>query len=230
MFNALIVDDESDARGVLRGMLELFCPEVTHAEEAATMEQAMTLAKRTSFDLAFLDIELRRESGIDLAKKLRPYCANIIFVTAYDNFALEAFRTEALHYILKPIDPELLKEVIERVKAKNPEKAATITLTTKTEILKLPQQDILYLKGDGNYSTFHCVQECTFMVSRNLAYYLSLLDPTEFIRIHQSYAVRISAVTQYLAEDGFFAVLKNGKKLPIARRRKDAFLKALQGE
>lgn len=229
MYHALIVDDESDARGVLCSLLELFCPEVTQTSEAATIDQAMVLAESHHFDIAFLDIELRRESGMDLAKKLQPYCQNIVFVTAYDSFALEAFRASALHYILKPIDPELLQEAIERIESQSSKVMPSITLTTKNEVIKLAQQDILYIQGDGNYSTFYCFDGSSYMVSRNLSHYLPQLNQNEFLRIHQSYAVKMSGVAKYLVGNGYFAVLKDGKKLPISRRKKDEFLRALQG-
>ncbi|PHI18659.1 hypothetical protein CEQ90_16905 [Lewinellaceae bacterium SD302] len=230
MYKALIVDDESDARGVLQKMLEFFCPEVSRTAEASNSTQALSLASKRHFDLAFVDIKLRRENGLDLARKLQVHCPNIIFVTAYDEFALEAFQTSALHYLLKPIDPEQLREAVSRATSgiliKQP---PAIKLNTRNGIILLQQREIDYLKGDGNYCTFHTATGEYHLVSRNLSHYVDQLEAPDFIRIHQSYLVRMGSVAQYLVDDGYWAILKSGVKLPISRRRKDEFLGALQG-
>ena len=151
-------------------------------------------------------------------------------MTAYDEFALEAFQTSALHYLLKPVDPEQLREAVNRATSGiQLEQPPAIKLTTRSGTIILEQREIDYLKGEGNYCSFQTSRGESHLVSKNLSHYAGQFAAPEFIRIHQSYLVRIGAVSQYLADDGYWAVLKSGVKLPISRRRKDEFLGALQG-
>lgn len=230
MFKALIIDDESDARGVLNKMLGLFCPEVDKIYEAADGLSAIEIAKAHQPQIAFVDIKLRQENGLEVAETLRPYCDNIIFVTAYDAYAVKAFQASAVHYLLKPVDPEHLQEAIQRVTIKlGQPQLPSISLNTKNGMVKLDQHTIDFVKGEGNYCTFYCTNGEQHLVSKNLSYYANELAEDAFIRVHQSYLIRIKAVSQFVVNDGYFAILKSGHKLPISRRRKDDFLRALQG-
>ncbi|MEM9836478.1 MAG: LytTR family DNA-binding domain-containing protein [Bacteroidota bacterium] len=224
--HALIIDDEPDARGVLRKLLNMFCPEVTKSSEAKNATEALHLAKKGEVDIAFIDIQLKKDNGLELAETLHPYVPHLIFVTAFDQYAVPAYQTSAIHYLLKPVHPELLQQAVKRAAKRqnvNRTKEARIVLTTKTEQLNLRQKDIYYLEGDGNYCHFHCEGNRKYLVSKNLAHYESLLDPNLFYRIHQSYLVRVAAVREVLTEGNLFVVLWNGDQLPLARRRKEGF-------
>ena len=231
MQSALIIDDEPDARGVLKELLGLFCPQVKKTVEASNSAKALDLATQHEFDMAFIDIQLRQESGLELAQRLITYCRNLIFVTAYDNYAVEAYQTEAIHYLLKPINPHLLQQAVERTTATNTviAKEDRLILPTKNGAIVLDQHEITHVEGDGNYSTFYTIDGKKYLVSKHLAYYVDLLNADLFFRIHQSYLVNLSVVRQYLVEDGYFVVLKNAQRLPIARRRKDEFLQIIHG-
>ncbi|MEL6143177.1 MAG: LytTR family DNA-binding domain-containing protein [Bacteroidota bacterium] len=221
MYTALIVDDEHDARGVMRKLLEMFCPEVTYIAEAKDAIEAMQLATSEHFDLAFLDIELKHDSGLELAEQLVLYCPNIIFVTAYDHFAVEAFQTKAIHYLLKPVDPKFLRQAIDRAAHSG---RPVIKLNIRDGQVILEQSTIIRLKGEGNYTTFFTEDGQHYLVSRNLAHYEDLLDPRLFFRIHQSHLVALAKVRELRTST---VVLNDGNELPIARRRKDDFKKAL---
>lgn len=227
MYHALIIDDEQDARGVLRRLLEMFCPEVTKISEAATAEESLALARVNTINIAFIDIQLKRDNGLELAEKLSDFIPNLIFVTAFDKYAVNAFQTPAIHYLLKPVDPELLQQAVAKARASDEQSNGSqdkILLVTKQEHIALLQEEIDYIKGEGNYCTFHCKDDRHYLVSKNLAHYEEQLVSRFFFRIHQSYVVRVNAVREVINESGFFAVLANGTKLPIARRRKDEFV------
>lgn len=236
MYNALVVDDEADARNVMRRLIELFCPEVTAVSEAENSAEALRMIVQRRYDLAFVDIQLNGESGIELAEKLGRHCPNIIFVSAYDTYAVEAFQTQALHYLLKPVDPELLQQAVARARTQEPvnaDRQNRIVLSTKQKVTVLRHEEVRYVEGEGNYCTFHLTDDKTILVSHNLSYYERQLDSPTFFRIHQSYLVNLQHVGGMVVGRGTSnseVELTNGKKLPIARSRKKNFLHALAGE
>ncbi|TXF88130.1 response regulator transcription factor [Neolewinella aurantiaca] len=229
MYNALVIDDEADARNVMRKLLELFCPEISLMLEAEDGEEALKMVSSRKFDFAFVDIQLNGESGIDVAKQISRYCPNIIFVTAYDKYAVEAFQTEAIHYLLKPVDPELLQQAIRRSNLQfdaPSEFDNRIFLTTKEKMIVLHHDEIRYMAGDRNYTTFYYGKE-NVLVSRNLAHYERLLDSPSFYRIHQSYLVNSKYVAGVRARDqqgNYCVILRNGDEIPLARSRRKAFV------
>ena len=235
MYTALVIDDEADARNVMRKLLELFCPEISLLLEAEDGEQAMKLVNNRKFDFVFVDIQLNSESGIDVAKKISRHCPNIIFVTAYDKYAVEAFQTEAIHYLLKPVDPELLQQAIRRsnLSFDTPSGLDTrVFLTTKSKMTVLHHDEIRYLEGEKSYTTFHDNRGESLLVSRNLAYYERLIDAVSFFRIHQSFLVNIKYVAGLKPRDrqgNTSVILKNGDELPLARSKKKAFIDLLEG-
>lgn len=235
MYNALVIDDEADARNVMRKLLELFCPEISLLLEAEDGKEALKLVNNRKFDFAFVDIQLNGESGIDVAKKISRYCPNIIFVTAYDKYAVEAFQTEAIHYLLKPVDPELLQQAIRRSNLEFDEPSDLnnrIFLTTKDKMIVLRYDEICYLKGDRNYTTFFYNHGESLLISRNLSYYEGLIDSSSFFRIHQSYLVNVKCVAGLQPRDqqgNTSVILKNGNELPLARSKKKAFIDRMGG-
>jgi len=236
MYTALVIDDEADARNVMRNMLKLFCPRITRLVEAADGREAMMMVNNNKFDFAFVDILLNDESGIDLAKRISRHCPNIIFVTAHDRYAVEAFQTQAIHYLLKPVDPELLQQAISKADLPTEDKPRLdnrLFLSTRERMVVLRHEEIEYVAGDGNYADFHDLDGASHYVSRGLTYYEKLIDSARFFRIHQSYLVNLNYVRNVspVGRRGNFEVTMNsGAKLPLARRRKEKFMKALKGE
>ena len=235
MYNAIVIDDEADARNVMRRLIELFCPEITNVAEAADGAEAQRMIQQRRYDLAFVDIQLNGESGIDLARELSRHCANIIFVTAFDDYAVEAFQTQALHYLLKPVDPELLQQAVARAqldRQRHSELDNRILLNTKTKVTVLRYEEIHCVSGEGNYCTFRTAAEPEILVSHNLSYYEKQLASPLFLRIHQSHLVNLSFVEGVVNLPGtsnVAAELPGGLRLPVARSRKKRFLAALRG-
>ncbi len=228
MLSALVIDDERDARSVLRKMLELFCPEVNRIAEASNGREAHYLVTNDSFDVAFIDIKLKNENGIDLAKGISKYCDNIVFVTAFDEFAVQAFQPEAIHFLLKPVDPELLQQAIIRAQPdhhRSNQLRSRLFLRTKDSITVLRYEDIRYIAGDGNYSTFYSVDGKSLLISHHLAYYEKLIDSPLFARSHQSYLIYLPYVREVLMAS-YLVVLNDGTELPISRRLREPFLQA----
>jgi len=229
--NALLLDDEADARIVLREMLRMFCPMVNSIFEADEGSKALSIAQQQRIDLAFVDVELRTESGLELAQFLLPHCGHLIFVTAHDKYAVEAFQTPALHYLVKPVIPKHLKEAVARgkqftaVESTNHKK---LLLPTRTSIIILEQHEIMHIRGDGNYCHFHCTDGKNYYMSRNLSYYEKLVSPQLFYRVHQSHLVNLSFVRSVNSQDGSMVELKNGVEIPLAQNRKANLLSVLK--
>lgn len=232
MLSALIIDDEADARSVLCRLLQLFSPEVNQIAEASNSHEALTLASGKSFDLAFIDIKLNEENGIDLAKSISKYCRNIVFVTAFDEYAVQAFQTEAIHFLHKPVDPELLQQAVARAKTGHQSEDHLnnrLFLRTKERINVLKYEDIRYVAGDGNYSTFHTTSGKSLMISRNLLYYEKLIDSSAFVRPHQSFLVHLPYVREIMVA-GQEVILDDGTKIPISRGYQGDFIQAFMGQ
>lgn len=234
MFKALVVDDEPDARGVVRKTLKLFCPEISEVKEAADGATALSLARTSAFDLAFVDIQLNGEDGVDLAKSLAAFCPNIIFVTAHDEHAIRAFQANAVHYLLKPIEPGHLRQAIARVQLRarqiNPEltdRHKSISITTGGMTRMIPFRSIVFLKGSGNYSTFFMDTGEELFLSRGLSHYEKTFLKEGFFRVHQSYLVNLKHVTG-VSHKETLVMLTNGDSVSLSRRKKKEFLEEME--
>lgn len=227
MYTALIVDDEPHARGVLRRSLELFCPQFTTIREARDRAEALAQLADRKVDLTFLDIQLKKENGIKIYPELARWCRNIIFVTAYDAYAVKAFKTEALHYLLKPIEPADLEQAVERAKLTQ-ERIIISNLDAQTP---LAHEEILYLRSDGPYVYFHTTDGRSLTGTHGLREYESRLKSRMFCRPHQSFLVNLRQVERVvLDEQSNGTVYLRGDHPPIAmsKRRRPDFLRALR--
>lgn len=222
MYTALIIDDEPDAISVLRKSLELFCPDFTEIREASNGAEAKAQLKDGEVDLTFLDIRLKRENGLTLYKEIAQLCPKIVFVTAYDEYAVKAFKTEALHYLLKPIEPAELEKAVERANLSS----KRIVLTSNEATTPLDVPDIVYLSSHKSYTTFHTVKGQKILMTKNLKHYESQMRSSSFFRPHQSYLVNLAFV-QNLSSINKEVILKNGVRLPVSKRQMKGFREAM---
>jgi two-component system, LytTR family, response regulator len=243
MLDIILIDDEADARQLLRGMLteHTDCRIIGEADSFAT---ASLLLQKTTPDVVFLDIDLTDGSGFDVLQSLPTIDFSIVFVTASNSFALKAFQVNALDYLLKPISPDDLHRALTKIRqnqspkpdvqaqmqglmsAMQHHKLEKLVLTTAKGVHFIPLDEIIYLKSEGNYTTVFTTKNEHIMVSQNLGTFDHLVtEGSVFFRTHQSYILNIKAVRQILKqEDGDFALLHDATKIPIARRKKEAFL------
>lgn len=238
-----LIDDEADARKVLRELLQ-WCPGVEIAGEADSVASGLALLRETRPDAVFLDISMNDGTGFDLLDKFPQAPCQVVFVTAHDQFALRAFRYNALDYLVKPIDPKELLRAVERIsngfrvedlsrqlasllQSMQERKLEKIALYTQKGLIFLRTERIVHLQSEGSYTTFFTIENERYMVSRSIKEYETLLADAGFFRIHQSFLVNLAFVKGVLREEGGYAEMENGTKLPIARRRKDEFLKLL---
>lgn len=243
MLNAIIIDDEVRSLENLSLLLSKYCPEVTILCTADNINDAYTEIEKHKPELIFLDIDIPPDTGFDLLKKYDTIPFEVIFVTAYDFYAIDAIKFSALYYILKPIKADELKSAIEKAKKKlstnnstttnffkqldiSNSKPSRIIINTikETELIEL--KNIYYLEAESLYTTFYLKDGKKITCSqKNLKDYEELLSDKGFFRTHRSYLVNVNEVDYVDKSEGNEVILKNKMSIPLARRRKEEFLK-----
>ena len=246
MIKAIIVEDEPKSRENLQILLSDFCKNVAVVGMAATVKEGLALIDAHQPDVVFLDIHMHKETGFDLLNQLPAINFEIIFTTAYSEYALEAIKFAAVDYLLKPIDIAELQNAVMKVEKKL-EKSFTkerfelllqnfrlessedfkIALPSSNGLIFVNLRDILYCEAMSNYTYFYMKGGQKYLVSRTLKDYETLLEKHFFFRIHHSYLINLREVTQYIRGDGGYVLLPNGIQLDVSKRRKDAFLRKI---
>ena len=247
MIKAVIIDDENSARNTLKSLLRAIDTPLEIIGEGEDVLSAKNIIESTQPDLVFLDIQLKTGTGFDVLQALSDFKGEIIFVTAYDNYAVKAFQSAAFGYLLKPLQINELKELISRFTnhytSKKDSTARTQILIENFEegnIKKLVIQnvngfrvlsldEIIYLKGEVNYTRFILKNGEKLMTSKTLKEYEGLLTNYGFYRIHQSYLINLRYVKEYLKGEGGEVVMVNNDQLGVSRRRKAQFIARFLG-
>jgi two-component system, LytTR family, response regulator len=240
--NCIILDDEAMNVQLLTKMLGMHCPQVNILASETNAKKGVTLINELQPQLLFLDVEMPHLNGFETLKQLEPVNFEVIFVTAYGKYAVEAFEHHAAGYVTKPVNTEKLvaavnaaiKRVEEKGISKNlfslleqSNKQATpdkIPLSTTNGLLFVKIADIMYCESSGNYTHFYLCDDKKIVVSRQLGEYEKLLPENNFTRIHDKYIINLSYIKEYIKGSGGEVVLENGKQLPVATRRKEDFL------
>lgn len=236
--NAILVEDESNSREILRNYLKKYCPKINLIGEAATIHEGLELISNNNLDLVFLDVEMPFGNAFDLLEKVPDRTFETVFVTAYDYYAKDALNEHAAYYLMKPINiDELIKAVdyVSDVKDKEGSLQEGFLNTKAKGIegkLTLPQQDgfqvlniaeILYCKADDNYTEIF-LENKKILVSKTLKYFEEALSDFPFARIHKSYLVNVNEVVKYRKGKGGSVVVSNGKELLVSASKKKDFL------
>ena len=243
MINAVIVEDESIHLEHLENNLREFCPEVNVVKKITSGTEAIEILPKLSFDLLLLDIELGDITAFEILEKLSWHNFHTIFVTAFDHYAVQAFKVNAIDYILKPVDGKDLRTGISKAMKRIFSEDKKINLLTDYHLSKskcicisesdyftyIPCCQILYCESSGNYTEIHFeenggVQEV--LATKNLLYFERKLSAHQFIRIHQSVLVNRERIRKIKKSTGQL-ILNNGKKFDIARNRKKAIIELL---
>ncbi len=245
MIRAIIVDDERHFRENLISIIKVHAKDIEVVAEAGSVAEAVLLIQQERPQLLFLDVHLPDGLGFDVLEKINYRNFRIIFTTAYDNYAITAFRFNAIDYILKPVDAELVIEALERVRKqpllslgsedrlkdllnKNLLERKKITLPTIEGITILNINEIIRCTADGSYTTFYTVGGRKIVVSRSIKEYDELLAPFNFFRVHQSHLVNLNFVEQFLREDGGTLIMVDGSRIEVSRRRKEQLTLLIQ--
>lgn len=242
MVRSVIIDNEKKSRKTLRNFLQKYCHDVEILGEADGVASGIELIEKTNPDLVFLDIEMDDGTGFKLLESMDDIQFNVIFVTAYSNYAIKAFKISAVDYLLKPINPEELIAAIDKFQKEtglkgihnklevllgnqNSIKKIAFPTSEGIELVKINQ--IIHCEASDNYTTIFMNTERKIMVSKTIKEYDTMLSEFGFFRIHQSHLVNLDYISKFNKNDGGFVVLNNGKKLPVSRRNKQEFLEKL---
>lgn len=241
---ALIVDDEPNARENLALMVDEFCPEIEVVGMAPGVVEAEKQIEEKQPDVVFLDIRMPSGAeGFDLLRRVKEHRFFVVFVTAFKDYALDALNASALHYVLKPIDVEDLRHAVDKLLARATEvKSSPQKFTSYQESLQkaldeispqkvriaiphsrgiklLNMSDIEYIEADSNCSMLHLKDGNRFLDTRTLKTYEAELPESMFVRVHRSFIVNFSRADELLRENGNWLQLKNGKRIPVSRKR-----------
>lgn len=240
----IIIDDENNARETIKNMLTVYCPDVEVIDTAGSVAEGEKVLGRQNPDLVFLDIKMADGTGFDLLKKLKDVGFFVIFVTAFEEFAIKAIKFSALDYILKPIDPDELmnavdkaREVIENVNISaklealyenldmisNNSKKLVLKTTGSVHIVSL--KDIVRCESEKNYTHFYTTDHEKITVAKTLKEYNGLLNDYHFYRVHQSHLINLEHVKRYEKQDGGFLVMDDDSSVPVSFRKKEDLMK-----
>jgi len=240
----VIIDDESKARETIIDMLALYCPELEVIGEAHDVLSGIQLIKSKKPELVFLDIKMPDGTGFDLLNRIDNKDFSLIFLTAFDEYAVKAFKFSAIDYLLKPLDPDELITAVDRVKSyrendkddlsvlldnlKSIKKdSKKIVLKTTESIFLINIADIIRCESSGNYTKFYLTNQKPVLVSHTLKEYDDILSEYNFFRTHQSHLVNLNHVVRLDKADGGVLIMSEKQHVPIATRKKDALINAL---
>jgi two-component system LytT family response regulator len=230
-----IVEDEKLSAILLRKMIEHFCPELQVVLVAQSVQEAINQLPKQEIEVLFLDIRLGDGLGFEVLQQV-PNLENmhLVCVTAYAQYAIKAFQENALHYLLKPLRKDELREVVQRIqKLRNPlpqgaEPLQTLSIPTRKDLIQLPIQQILYLQANDNYTYLHLADQTRLLSSKSLSHFEQLLSNNpRFVRIHKSYILNLDTAIKYDRVQ-HCVQLPNDTQLPVAVRKRAELMKALK--
>lgn len=241
MLQAIIVDDEVNAIATLEWEINKHCPEINIIGKYSNPVEALQVIQTQPPDILFLDIEMPRLNGFDLLDRIPNINFDVIFVTAYDEYAVKAFRINAIDYLLKPIIYTDLLVAVKRVqdKNKNADKTANennlqieklkrsfnkIPLVKSDGIEFIFPHHILYCKSEGSY-TYVISETKRTLITKSLREMEEHLSEHNFMRTHRSFIVNLSHISKYIRVDGGYLVMSNGDKVAVSRRKKEELMR-----
>lgn len=246
MVQVVIIDDEEHIRDSLVKLLARHCPQVTVAGTADGVASGKKVLEELHPDLVLLDIQMNDGTGFDLLQSLSPIDFKVIFITAYDQYALQAFRFCAVDYLLKPVNPEQLVSAIDRAGLlirdqfniqmnalyENLRSVARqdkkIILKTTEQIHLLDLKNIVGCESDSCYTTVHTMEGVHIMVAKTLKEFEEMLTGCGFYRVHKSHLINLAHIKRFDKQDGGYIVLTNNLKIPVASRKREEMLELLE--
>ncbi|MDP9082068.1 MAG: LytTR family DNA-binding domain-containing protein [Bacteroidota bacterium] len=245
---AVLIDDEKHNLDNLQELLKAYCPQLTVVATALNADEGASIILKNQPDIVFLDIQMPNKTGFDLLRGLSNYDFEVIFVTAFDNYAIQAMRFAAIDYLLKPIDINELQSAVDRaikkcrlkvqnqqlenlillLKSQQSKEEQRIALTTLKETRFVKTAEIIRCESSNNYTSFFLQGDEELLVCKPIYEFEEILKDYGFIRCHQSHLVNKKFVKSWKKEYGDFLLLLNGSEVPVSRNKKDTVKKALE--
>lgn len=243
MIRAIVIDDEQESRNTVINILNNFCKNIQVIAQAENVKEGKLVVEKEKPDVVFLDIQMPDGTGFDLLEQLSENNFQVIFVTAYDQYALKAIKFSAIDYILKPVNPQQLIDAVEKLKTpqtdfsliskqistllRNKNGFERITLPTFEGLRFIILKDIIRCEADNNYTNFYLNSGEKVLVTKTLKEYDECLSGEDFIRVHQSHLVNSKYIDRYIKGEGGTIIMTDGSHVEVSRRRKEEFLKRM---
>lgn len=250
MITALLIDDDANLRSGMKGLLAMYAPDIEILGEAESVKAGIRAIEQHRPNVVFLDIQLGDGTGFDILEQLAQkgtFNSHVVFITAHEQYAVKAFRFSALDFLLKPVDPEELRKVIEKIKKvltnnesyahidlllenirKKVDKFKRIALSTSDGIHLFEVSDIIRCESQDNYTKFYIKDSKPILIAKTLKEYEDLLSEQGFERIHQSHLINLAYLKSYIKKDGGYAVMADNSHLPISQRKKERLQELLR--
>lgn len=250
MITALLIDDDSNLRNGMKSLLARYAPEIRIIGEADSVETGVALLLQNPPQVVFLDIHLGDGSGFDLLEEVNQrgkLNSQIVFITAHEQYAIKAFRFSALDFLLKPVDPEELQKVMEKLQQvidkndsvahidlllenirKKVDNFKRIALSNSDGIHLFEVSDIIRCESEDNYTKFYIKNSKPILISKTLKEYEELLTEHGFERIHQSHLINLAYLKSYIKKDGGYVIMADNVNLPISQRKKERLQELLK--
>ncbi len=241
MIKAILIDDERNSLEMLEWLLANYCPEITVLAKCESGAEGIARIHELNPDVIFLDIEMPKMNGFDMLEQFSEIPFEVVFTTAYDKFAVKAFRYSALNYLLKPIDPDELTATANRLKQRksSPSKAQMdllfqsligqksqterIALSTGDGLVFVQTKDIAYCQAESNYTNVVMADNRKILVAKTLKEIDETLSGKDFFRVHNSFLVNINHIAKFVRGDGGYILMPDNTQITISRSRRDEF-------
>lgn len=243
MLKAIIVDDEKISRDILHDYLVKYCPDVTILEQCDSVKTGLAAIEKHQPDILFLDVEMPKGNGFDLLEQVKDINFETVFVTAFDNYAIQALNYSAAYYILKPVSIDELITAVEKIKAQKQKSISGLHTKVLLENIKaksleqhkivLPLQDgfevvnikdIIHCDAHDNFTDFYFVSKQKMMICRTLKFYEELLSESGFMRVHKSHLVNLDHVSKYKRGKGGQLTMSNGSVIDVSPNKKEELM------
>jgi two-component system LytT family response regulator len=246
LIRAVLIDDETDSNRILETLLETYCPQVVVVGTADGVGTAIEVIQDARPDLVFMDIEMTHGNAFDLLNRLQPVKFHVIFVTAFDNHAVRAFKYNAIDYLLKPVNIRELCAAVDKLSGKVVESnllgrvksmlenlrgvdagERKIAFPTMNGLSFVPIRDIVRLEAKGGYTLIHLHGEKKITATGGIKEYEDLLPEIIFFRIHQSHIINLNKIKSYQKGRGGYVTLEDDSEIEVASRRREEFMQRL---
>jgi two-component system LytT family response regulator len=242
MLNVVIIDDEPDAVKFIQGIVSEYCPNLSVVGTANSARDGVSVITQLKPDLVFLDVQMPHGTGFDLLSSFPEKSFDVIFITAYNTYAIQAIKFSAVDYILKPVNISELIDAVNKVEQKRASREyrnldysnllenlrtprpSKLAIPTTDGIEYLNTSEIIRIEADRSYSWFFLTDKRKYLVSRNLKEYQELLQDIEFFRPHNSHLINMNYVKKFIRHEGGYIEMSDGSSVPISRGKRDLFL------
>ena len=254
MLRAIVIDDEPESLQAVTAQIRNFCPQVEIIDACDSAELGIQSIRKFQPDLIFLDIEMPGMTGLEMLRSFDQINFGVIFITAHNEYAIDAIKLSALDYLLKPLDIEQLEEAVKKAEEKysrektldrfqlmmelmegrpnasnQQTQSQTIALPTMDSIIYEKVSNIINIEAHQNYCKFYFENRDAILISRNIGSYEDSLTKFNFMRVHRSHMVNLDKVDEFKRTDGGALIMTNGRNIDISRSKKEEVLKRLEG-